>query len=160
MHSYRANEPTRRNVQVGVWSRSRSRRSSSERREGKVGENGEGLECYLWVAVARRERVEGGGSAETLLESTTFPGAKDTRERAGNTGKFLSLVPTLGISHSGEKSRENIGFPACFQKTHGNYYNFLCVMIPECFKGTHRNYYSLPCVLISECFKGTHGNLL
>jgi len=25
--------------------------------EGKVGENGEGLESYLWVAVARRERV-------------------------------------------------------------------------------------------------------
>ena len=24
--------------------------------EGKVGENGEGLESYLWVAVARRER--------------------------------------------------------------------------------------------------------
>ena len=96
----------------------------------------------------------------SLLESTTFPGAKDTRERAGNTGKFLSLVPTLGISHSGEKSRENIGFPECFQKAHVNYYNFPCVMIPECFKGTHRNYYSLPCVLISECFKGTHGNLL
>ena len=104
----------------------------------------------------------GGARAQrlSLLESTTFPGAKDTRERAGNTGKFLSLVPTLGISHSGEKSRENIGFPECFQKTHGNYYNFPCVMIPECFKGTHRNYYSLPCVLISECFKGTHGNLL
>jgi len=98
--------------------------------------------------------------AHPLLESTTFPGAKDTRERAGNIGKFLSLVPTLGISHSGEKSRENIGFPECFQKTHGNYYNFPCVMIPECFKGTHRNYYSLPCVLIFECFKGIHGNLL
>ena len=25
--------------------------------EGKVWENGEGLESYLWVAVARRERV-------------------------------------------------------------------------------------------------------
>ena len=25
--------------------------------EGKVGENGEGLESYLWVVVARRERV-------------------------------------------------------------------------------------------------------
>ena len=32
--------------------------------EGKVGENGEGLESYLWVAVARRERVGGGRSAE------------------------------------------------------------------------------------------------
>ena len=32
--------------------------------EGKVGENGEGLESYLWVAVARRERDEGGWSAE------------------------------------------------------------------------------------------------
>jgi len=32
MHSYRADESTRRNVQVGVWIRSRSRRSSSELR--------------------------------------------------------------------------------------------------------------------------------
>ena len=112
------------------------------------------------AALATSPASSPAGTVHPLLESTTFPGAKDTRERAGNTGKFLSLVPTLGISHSGEKSRENIGFPECFQKTHGNYYNFPCVMIPECFKGTHRNYYSLPCVLISECFKGTHGNLL
>ena len=32
--------------------------------EGKVGEKDEELESYLWVAVARRERVGGGGSAE------------------------------------------------------------------------------------------------
>ena len=32
--------------------------------EGQVGEKGEELKSYLWVAVARRERVGGGGSAE------------------------------------------------------------------------------------------------
>jgi len=31
--------------------------------EVQVGEKGEELKSYLWVAVARRERVGGGGSA-------------------------------------------------------------------------------------------------
>ena len=41
-------------------SRERARRFPARRvtgGEGKVGENGEGLESYLWVAVACRERV-------------------------------------------------------------------------------------------------------
>ena len=41
-------------------SRERARRFPARRvtgGEGKVGGNGEGLESYLWVAVARRERV-------------------------------------------------------------------------------------------------------
>ena len=41
-------------------SRERARRFPARRvtgGEGKVGKNGEGLETYLWVVVARRERV-------------------------------------------------------------------------------------------------------
>ena len=41
-------------------SRERARRFPTRRvtgGEGKVGENGEGLESYLWVVVAHRERV-------------------------------------------------------------------------------------------------------
>ena len=43
--------------------------------EGQVGEKGEELESYLWVAVARRERVGGGGSAERGGRRRVWSGA-------------------------------------------------------------------------------------
>jgi len=62
--------------------------------EGKVGENGEGLECYLWVAVARRERVVGGGSAERGGRRRFWSGAVALWRRwvrVAGPGSFLGM---------------------------------------------------------------------